>query len=134
MKKHHVEEIGEVNIKTVNKMLIGKTSVKRNAIYYFNQNLFLLVVLTWWKRNTFQISMKFHFKKRKIILETLFFPSFDMLHGSPIVFRDHTELIFQDLLLYFTKKVAENPFFPFRHGRETHYLVLAQTLIYISYP
>ena len=45
---------------------------------------------------------------------------------------DHTEHNFQDLLLYCTKKVAENhnQFFHFRHGGETHFLVLAQTLIY----
>ena len=105
---NHLEEIGEGTIKKLNKILIGKAPVKRNALYYFYQNLFLLVVLTCWKRNTFQISMKFHLKKRKIIFETLFSPSFDVLHSSPIVYMDHTELIFQDLLLYCTKKVAKN--------------------------
>ena len=106
-------------------ILIGKTLVKRNAIYYFYQNLFLLVVLTCWKRNTFQ-------KKRKIIFKTLFSPSFDLLHTSPIVYMYHMELILQDLLLYCTKKVAEshNQFVHFRHGGETHIPVLAQTLIY----
>ena len=75
--------------------------------------------------------MKFHLKKRKIIFETLFSPSFDVLHSSPIVYMDHTELIFQDLLLYCTKKVSENQnqFFHFSNGGETHFLVLAQTLI-----
>ena len=69
----------------------------------------------------------------KIIFETLFSPAFDVLHSPPIVYMDHTELIFQDLLLYCTKKVPENHnlFFHFRHGGETHFLVLAQTLIYI---
>ena len=130
--KHHLEETREGINKKLNKILIGKTHVERNTIYYFYPNLFLLVVLTCWKRNTFQISMKFHFKKRKIIFETLFSPSFDVLHSSPIVYMDHTELIFQDLLLYCTKKVPENhnKFFHFRHGGETHFLVLAQTLIY----
>ena len=51
--------------------------------------------------------MKFHLKKRKIILENLFSPSFDVLHSSPIVYMDHTELIFQDLLLIWTKKIAK---------------------------
>ena len=55
-----------------------------------------------------------------------------MLHSSPIVHMDHTEPIFKDLLLYCTKKVAKNHnyFFYFRHGGETHFLVLPQTLIY----
>ena len=78
--------------------------------------------------------MKFHFKKMKFIYETLFSPSFDVLHSSPIVYMDHTELIIQDLLLYCAKKVQENhsQFFHFCHGGETHYLVLAQTLIDFS--
>ena len=109
--------------------------MKRNAIYYFYQNLFLLVILTCWKRNTFQISMKFHLKKRKIIFKTLFSPSIDLLHSSPIVYMDHTELIIQDLLLYCTKKVAENhnKFFHFHHEGETHFLVLAETYIILWY-
>ena len=76
--------------------------------------------------------MEFHLKKRKIIFETLFSTPFDVLHSSPIVYLDHRELIFQDLLLYRTKKVAENhnQFFHFCHGGKTHFLVLAQTLIY----
>ena len=80
--------------------------------------MFLLVVLTCWKRNTFKISLKIHFKKRKIICETFFSPSFDVLHSSTIVYMDHTELIFQDLFFYCTKKVAENhnQFVRFHHG------------------
>ena len=104
--KHHLGEIGI--IKKLNKILIGKTPVKWNAIYYSYQNLIQLVVLTCWKRCTFQISMKFNFKKKNLTFETLFSPSFDVLYSSPIVLMDHTELIFQDLLLYCTKKVAEN--------------------------
>ena len=65
-----------------------------NAIYYFYENLFRLVVLTWWIRNTFQISMKFHFKKREINFETLFSPSFNVLHSSSMVYINHMELIF----------------------------------------
>ena len=134
MIKHHPEEIWEGIIKKLNKILIDKTPVKRNAIYYFYQNLYLLAVLTCWKGNTFQISMKFHFKKRKIIFETSFFPLFDVLHSTLIVYMDHMELIVQDLLLYCTKKVAENliKFFHVRHRGETHFLVLAQTLIYTT--
>ena len=73
----------------------------------------LIVVLTWWKRNTFKISMKYHLKKKLINFETLFSPSFDVLYISPIVYMNHTELIFQGLLLYWTKKVPEyhNNFF-----------------------
>ena len=108
MIKHHLGEIGEGIIKTLNEILIGKTHVKRNATYYLYQNLIQLVVLTCWKRCTFQISMKFNFKNKKFIFETLFSPSFDVLYSSPIVYMDHTELIFEDLLLYCTKKVAEN--------------------------
>ena len=79
----------------------------------------------------FQISLKILFKKKKIIFETLFSPSFELLHSSPIVFTDHTELIFQDLLLYCTQKVKENQnqSVHFRHRGETHFLVLAQTSI-----
>ena len=78
--------------------------------------------------------MKFHLKKRKIIFETLFSPSFDVPHSSPIVYMDHTELIFQDLLLHCTNKVAKNhnKFFHFCHGSETHFLVLAQNLIFTN--
>jgi hypothetical protein len=129
--KRHLEEIREGINKKWNKILIGKTLVERNTIYHFYPNLFLLVVLTCWKRITFQISMKFHLKKRKIIFYISFSPSFDVLHSSPVVYIDPTELIFQDLLLYGTKKVPENhnQFFHFRHGGETHFLVLAQTFI-----
>ena len=118
MIKHHLEDIREGIIKKLNKILIGKACVDRNALYYFYQNLFLLVVLTSWKRNTFQISMKFHFKKREIDFETEFSPSFDVLHSSPMVYINHMELMFQDLLLYCTKKVPENhnSFFTFVKG------------------
>ena len=44
--KHHLEEIRKAIIKKLNKILIGKTPVERNADYYFFQHLFLLVVLT----------------------------------------------------------------------------------------
>ena len=52
--------------------------------------------------------MKFHLKKRKLIFETLFSPSFNVLHSSPIVYMVHTEPIFKDLLLYCTRKVVKN--------------------------
>ena len=69
--KQHLEEIREGIIKKFNKILIGKTPVERNAICYFYQNLFLLV-LTCWKRNTFKISMKFHLKRGKLFLKPYF--------------------------------------------------------------
>ena len=76
--------------------------------------------------------MKFHLKKRIIIFESLFSPSFDVLYSSPIVYMDHTEPVFHDLLFYCTQKVTII-FFHFFHGGETHFLVLAQALIYISF-
>ena len=69
---NHLEEIRDGIIKRINKILIGKTPVERNTIYYLYQNLFILVVLTWWKTNTFQISMKIHFKKWKLICKPYF--------------------------------------------------------------
>ena len=128
--KHHLEKIREGINKKLNKILIGKTHVERSTVYHFYPNCFLLVVLTCRKRITFQISMKFHFKKR-IFFKTSFSPSFDVLRSSQIVYIDHTELIFQDLHLYGTKKVPKNhnQFFHFCHGGETHFLVLAQTFI-----
>ena len=38
----------------------------------------------------------------------MFSPSFDVLHSSSMVYMNHTELMFQDILLYWTKKVPEN--------------------------
>ena len=75
--------------------------------------------------------MKFHLKKMEINFETLFSPSFDVLHTSQMAYMNRMELMFQDLLLNCTKKVPENHnnFFHFCHGAETHFLVLAQTLI-----
>ena len=100
----------------------------------FLSKKFFFVVLTRWKRNAFQISMKFHLKKRENNFETFFSPPFHILHSSPMVYMNHTELIFQNLLLYCTKKVQDNQnhFFHFVHGGETHFVVLAQTLIKIK--
>ena len=66
-----------------------------------------------------------------IIFKTLISPLFYVLHSPPIVYMDHPELIFQDLLLYWTKKVPENhnQFFHFCQGGETYFLVLAKTLM-----
>ena len=57
-----------------------------------------------------------------------------MLHSSQMVYMNHMELMIQDLLLSCTKKVPKihYNFFHFRHGGETHFLVLAQTLIYCT--
>ena len=74
--------------------------------------------------------MKLLLKDRKFIFENLFSPSFDVLHSSTIVYMDHTELNFQDILLYCTNKVAENHnnLFHFCQGGEIYFLVLAQIL------
>ena len=84
------------------------------------------------KGTYFKFQWNFTKKNREINFETLFSPSFNLLHSSPMVFVNHMEPIFQDLLLYCTKKVPENHnhFFHFRHGGETHFQVLAQTLNY----
>ena len=52
--------------------------------------------------------MNFHLKKREIQFETLCSPSFDVLHSSPMVYMDHTEIMFHDLLFYCAKKVPES--------------------------
>ena len=93
---------------------------------------FFLVVLSRWKGNKFQISMKFHLKNWKTYFESLISPSFNELHCSTIVHMNHMEHMFQDLPFYCTKKVPKNynHFFHFSHGGGTHFLVLAQTLIY----
>ena len=59
------------------------------------------------KGNISQISMKFYIKNRKIYFETLFSPSFIVLHSSLMVYMNHMKLIFQNLLLYCTKKVPK---------------------------
>ena len=84
--------------------------------------------------NKFQISMKFDFKNGKTYFESLISPSFDELHCSTIVHMNHMEHMFQDLTFYCTKKVTKNHnhFFHFCHGGGTHFLVLAQTLIYCT--
>ena len=66
--------------------------------------------LTCWKRKTFENLTKFHFKKGKIIFETLFSSSFDVLHSSPIVYIDHTELI--DLILHQKGRRNSQSIFP----------------------
>ena len=94
-----------------------------------------------WKEMLFTISikisiyfsMKFHFKNMNINFATFFSPSFDVLYSSPMIHMNHTELIFHDVVLYCTKKVQENHnnFFSLLSQGETHFLVLAQTLIYL---
>ena len=98
--RNHLEEIREGIIKKNH----WQDTCWTNC--YLKKNL--LVVLTCWKRNTFQISIRFHLKKNTIYFETLFASSFDVLHSLPLVYLNHTELIFQDLLLYCTKKVPDN--------------------------
>ena len=76
--------------------------------------------------------MKFDLKNGKTYFESLISPSFDELLGSTIVYMNHMEHMFQDLPLHCTKKVPKNhnQFVHFRHGGGTHFLVLAQTLMY----
>ena len=94
---------------------------------------FFLVFFNRWKRNKFQISMKFDFKNGKTNFESLFSSSFDELHCSTIVHINHMKHMFQDLSFYCTKKVPKkhNQFFHFCRGGGTHFLVLAHTLMYI---
>ena len=47
-------------IKKINQSSHWQDTRGKKCFYYFYQNLFFLVVLTCWKRNTFQNSMKFH--------------------------------------------------------------------------
>ena len=76
--------------------------------------------------------MEFDFKNGETYFESLISSSFDELHCSTIVYMNHMEDMFQDLPFYCTNKVPKNhnQFFHFRHGGGTHFLVLAQTLIY----
>ena len=129
--KHHMEEIREGFIKKNNKILIGKTCVKRNYIYYFYQFFCFFVCFDLLKKERSSNFNEISLKKEGNYFETLFSPSFDVLYSSPMFYMNHTDFIFQGLLLYCTKKVPENRnhFFHFRHGGETHFLVLAQTLI-----
>ena len=78
--KHHKEEIREGIIKKKLNSHLQDTCGKKNYLLFY-PNLFLLVVLTCWKKNTFKISMKFHLKKRKIVFETSLSPSFDVLYS-----------------------------------------------------
>ena len=76
--------------------------------------------------------MIFHKKKiRKFLLNNFFFLL--ILCATLLInfYMICPKFIFQDLFLYCTKKVPEyhNQFWYFQHGGETHFLVLAQTLI-----
>ena len=75
--------------------------------------------------------MKIHLKNWKNYFEKFISRLFDEVHCSPIFFMIRLVFIFQDLIFYCTKKVPKNhnQFWYFRHGGETHFLVLAQTLI-----
>ena len=76
--------------------------------------------------------MKFDFKSGKTYFESLISHSFDEVHCSTIVHTNHMEHMFQDLPFYCNEKFPKNHnhFFHFRHGVGSHFLVLAQTLIY----
>ena len=60
------------NKKKFNKILIGNTRVERNAFYYFYQNWFLLVVLTYCKGTHFKFQWNFTKKRRKFIFKHYF--------------------------------------------------------------
>ena len=104
---------------------------KKCNLQFLSKLVFFLVVLSRWKSNKFQISMKFDFKNGKNYFELLMSPSFDELHCSTIVHMNHTEHMFEDLPFYCTKKFPKTTiiFFQFSHWGGTHFLVFAQTLI-----
>ena len=93
---------------------------KKCNLQFLSTIVFFLVVSCRWKRNKFQISMKFDLKNRKNYFESLISPSFDEVHCPTIVHMNHMEHMFQDLSFYCTKKVPKNHnhFFHFRHGVE----------------
>ena len=96
-------------------------------------NFFLLLVaLSRWKITKFQITMKFYLKNLKTFCESLISPSFHVLYCSPKVYMKHLEPLFQDLPFCCTKKVPKNHNQPvhFCQGGGTHFLVLAQTMIW----
>ena len=78
--------------------------------------------------------MKFPLKNWKNNLQKLISRLFDEVHFSPIFFIIRLVFIFQDKIFYCTKKFPKNlnQFWYFRQGGETHFLVLAQTLIYVE--
>ena len=133
--KHHMEKVKIRIVKNSNEILISKTPAVINPINYFSQKCFCFCFLSRRKRHNFQISMKFDIKKWNIYFQSLISCLFDELYFWPIFYMIRPEFIFQDLFLYCTKKVPKNhnKFWYFRHGGETHFLVLAQTLIYSSY-
>ena len=65
MIKHHLEGLKEGIVQNWNEIIIGKTPVLQNAIYYFSQMLVFLFGLGRWKREKLQIKMIFLFKKRR---------------------------------------------------------------------
>ena len=106
--------------------------MERNSIGYFNQNLFLLVVLFCWKRITFKISMKFHFKRGNMIFKHNFWLHL-MCYVPHKWFLWTTHNLSFRIYFYIAPRRSQKTtiiFFHFRLGCETHFLVLAQTLIY----
>ena len=65
------------------------TQDKKCNLQFLSKLVFFLVVLSCWKRNTFQISIKFDLKNWKTYFEYLISPSFDELHCSTIVHMNH---------------------------------------------
>ena len=98
-----------------------KNTLGKKCNLKFLSKIIFLVVFSRWKRNKFQISMKFDFKNGKSNFETLISPSVDELHCSTIVHMNHMEHMFQDLSFYCTKMVPKKNtinFFTFVTGVE----------------
>ena len=98
------------------------------------ENSFFLLFWAAEKGKNFTFQWNLTSKRGKFIFNHHFSPSFDELLCSPIVVMNHLEPMVQDLPFYCTKKVPKihNQFFHFCHGGGTHFLVLAQTLIYCN--
>ena len=77
--------------------------------------------------------MKFDFKNGKTYFDSLISPPFDELHSSTIVHMNHMENMFQDLPFLLHQEGPKKPqsIFSLLSRGGTHFLVLAQTLIYI---
>ena len=103
-------------------------------MHYFYQNLFLLVVVTCCKWNTFPISMKFHFKKRIFFFKHFFLLFLMCYIAHQLFIWTTTNLSFRIYFYIAPKRLQKSqlifPLLSRVKWGETHFLVLAQTLIY----
>ena len=86
MIKYHLEEFQQGVVINWNEILIGKTPVVRNAMYYLSQKLFFF--LLFWaaeKRTYFTFQWNLTLKRGFFILNHNVSPSFDKLLWSPLV-------------------------------------------------